>query len=119
MTVIERIKVGPSRYMGAGSVALFSRYQEGDHTAITLVNEDTGEPLTKVTVNLPDNPPPDRQHVWTKGWAENIGIPRACEKAGLFELLPSYHHIDGTNVMAQLARLTPRAVQQMKAELGE
>lgn len=118
MNVIQRMKVERTRSVPYETMVVFSRYVDGEHTCISLIDAQTGEPAAKVTVNLPDNPPASKYLVWTKGWAENLGVPRACEKSGLFELLPEYHHIEGTNCMAQLARLSPRAIEQMNAELS-
>lgn len=117
MNVLQRMKVERTRSVPYETMVVFSRYAEGEHTRIDLIDSRTGEPACVVTVNLPDNPPASKYLVWTKGWAENLGVPRACEKCGLFELLAEYHHIEGTNCMAQLARLSPRAIEQMNAEL--
>ncbi len=119
ITVVRRLTVGPSRFVTTGGTVRFSQYAEGMHTRMDLIDGATGEPISMVSVNLPDSPPPDRFHMWTRGWSENLGLPRACEKAGIFELLPEFHHIEGTNVMAQLAKLSPAAIEQFNIEVHQ
>jgi hypothetical protein len=66
-----------------GSVDLIlSEYQTNGTTALVLRSSETGEPIAKVSVNIPDDlPAPGR--IWVKGWSENEGMHDWLMSTGL------------------------------------
>ena len=78
-------------------------YDNG-RTAIMLNDPDTGEPLAKATVNLPEAQLEAGQ-VFLKGWSENEGIPQSLEKAGVVKLTGKVVSVGF--VTAQVAELMP------------
>jgi hypothetical protein len=57
-----KVDVGVTQYVSAP-----------DTLAVTLIGSDSGEPIAKVSVNIPDSPP-QPGCIWAKTWAENEGI---------------------------------------------
>ena len=62
----------------------FSFYKAGGHTAVMFITE-LGRPFCTLSVNLPDNPPPDSQHFWAKTYAENADLRDQMLATGMFE----------------------------------
>lgn len=60
------------------------RYDSTGGLALALADAETGEPLTKITVNLP-NDPPQEGHFWIKAWGENEGLLITLGFHGLIE----------------------------------
>lgn len=68
-----------------------SRYVQGG-IAIRLVSK-SGEPLTTVTVNLPDTPPAEGAF-WLKSWGENSGLLVLLASLALIEFKDSIRTVD-------------------------
>lgn len=69
------------------------RYDTTRGLALSLVIAETGEPLTKITVNLPQTPPKEG-YFWLKTWAENEGLLIALGFHGLIEFDQEIRTID-------------------------
>jgi len=108
--MVEKLKVGPAKFMGAGYVE-FSKYPYNGETAIRVFSED-GEPEATATVALESAPPArSRNGVWLKGWSENEGVPEALEKAGIVKLTGETHPTGFCE--AVFGELTPAALEAM------
>lgn len=64
-------------------VLTFDRYNNNNRTAITLYEEETGEPFMHATVNLPADLNDDE--VFIKNYSENEGIAEALTEAGIIK----------------------------------
>jgi hypothetical protein len=61
---------------------VFDRYRDGDRLAISLVDAATGEPVNRVTVNMPEIPlGPDE--VLVRNYSDGEGMLDDCVAAGL------------------------------------
>lgn len=86
------------------------RYADGGGVALQLVEQATGEPWAKATVNLPD----DRRllgpdEVFVKDYSENVGMMDALALAGV--AADTGRRVVTGHTMAVVARLTPALTQ--------
>lgn len=105
------------KYFKGEATLHFGRYAAGE-LAIMLMTP-SGEHLAKATVCLVGQIPNEdykreqnnSELVWLKTWSENIGLADSLQDEGVLELLPLY--TTAGYEMAQLARLTPEALQAL------
>jgi hypothetical protein len=78
------------------------RYDTTKTLALALVIDATGEPLTKITVNLPQTPPQEG-YFWLKSWGENEGLLITLGFHGLIEFDPDHIRTVEMNAYGSLA----------------
>lgn len=66
-----------------GKVEVVLREYSNGRTAIQLIDPMDGEPITTLTVNLPEEPLKPGEF-FIKGWSENEEICGDCRRSGLF-----------------------------------
>lgn len=67
-------------------IVKISKYVDNNRPAITLIGEESGEPIAVASVNLHDVPiPEDGKHTFIKTWSENEGILQALVDAKIVE----------------------------------
>ena len=77
------------RFAGHDCVVQAERYASTGHTALSLYDAKSGEPVATATINLPDIPLSPNQ-VFIKDYSENEGMLAALEKAGIIEVQGCY-----------------------------
>jgi hypothetical protein len=87
-------------------------YCNNNRPSLQLVDAETGEPVARATVNIPDVPIPDGT-VLVKDWSENEGIRHALVDAGVIEetivaIIPTGY------TAADLVKLTPEVDKFIK-----
>lgn len=69
------------KFAGNNCEVLMTKYMDNENLALVLVDEETGEMVSRVTVNTGDKLPDDVAVV--KDYSENSGMLEAITEAGL------------------------------------
>lgn len=116
--LIDSLRIGPRRTEYRDVRLQLGTYADGDGLAITLVDDETGEPIATATVNVPGEPhsSDDPRLVWIKDWSENEGMTLALSNAGIVDL--TGHTVRHGYVDVIEARVTDRTLEHFEAQTG-
>lgn len=86
-----------------GDYSLFKGEYVKGSTAIMAL-DSSGQQAFTLSVNLPDAPTPDADHIWVKDWSENEGIGDELQRRGIIQFTGKTHPTGYCKV--RLARIT-------------